>query len=286
MHAEFRSSRIPEAATAFARPSRPSHASPRATDDGTGGRLTAGVSSPACASGLAPLSGVSRPRSAGLRRTAHRHPDPRRRPPRIRPRRRRLHRRHRPRPTSSSRPIRIRSTDGFVRCRMLHPGVRPTAYAGPRRRRLRPHRPERRAAHHSAQRAPTGSFKYRRLHHAAHAGALVFDLYKSRSPRPRRRDHPRARRLPHARRPLGVATRVRAGRERDLFEHQFQVVLRRRGGRIQSRRQRRRRQRALAHRGFAYPHAGRQTGTLEAVDLSDKDGALVCLVQVHVRFGG
>ena len=81
-------------------------------------------------------------------------------------------------------------------------------------------------------------------------------------------------------------TRVRAaGRERNLFEHQFQVVLRRRGGRIQS-------QHHVAagsgrwHTSFAYPHAGRQTGTLEAVDLSEKDGALVCLVQVRVRFGG
>jgi hypothetical protein len=30
----------------------------------------------------------------------------------------------------------------------------------------------------------------------------------------------------------------------------------------------------------------RQTGTLEAVALSAKDGTLDCLVQVRVRFGG
>ena len=32
--------------------------------------------------------------------------------------------------------------------------------------------------------------------------------------------------------------------------------------------------------------AARQTGTLEAVALSAKDGTLDCLVQVRVRFGG
>ena len=80
-------------------------------------------------------------------------------------------------------------------------------------------------------------------------------------------------------------TRVHAaGRERNLFEHQFQVAPRRRGGRIQS-------QHHVAADSARTPAvatrtAGRQTGTLEAVDLSEKDGALVCLVQVRVRFGG
>ena len=37
---------------------------------------------------------------------------------------------------------------------------------------------------------------------------------------------------------------------------------------------------------FGYRSVARQTGTLEAVALSAKDGTLDCLVQVRVRFGG
>ena len=37
---------------------------------------------------------------------------------------------------------------------------------------------------------------------------------------------------------------------------------------------------------FRYPRRRRQTGTLEAVALSAKDGSLDCLTQVRVRLGG
>ena len=76
-----------------------------------------------------------------------------------------------------------------------------------------------------------------------------------------------------------------AGRERDLFEHSLIVRLRRAGGRVHTERA------ATAANGrwstrFRYPRTRRQTGTLEAVALSAKDGTLDCLTQVRVRFGG
>jgi hypothetical protein len=76
-----------------------------------------------------------------------------------------------------------------------------------------------------------------------------------------------------------------SGHERNVFEHQFQVVLRRRRGRIH------RQKHVSAFNGrwmtdFSYRHVPRQTGTLEAVELSAKDGSLACLVQVRVRLGG
>jgi hypothetical protein len=76
-----------------------------------------------------------------------------------------------------------------------------------------------------------------------------------------------------------------AGRERQLFEHALVVRLRRKGGRIH----RQRPETAFLGRwmtSFGYPAARRQTGTLEAVALSAKDGTLECLVQVRVRMGG
>lgn len=75
------------------------------------------------------------------------------------------------------------------------------------------------------------------------------------------------------------------GRERNLFEHSLVVRLRRNGGRIH----RQKAETAFARRwttNFTYPRARRQTGTLEAVALSAKDGTLDCLVQVRVRMGG
>ena len=75
------------------------------------------------------------------------------------------------------------------------------------------------------------------------------------------------------------------GRERNLFEHSLVVRLRRSGGRIH----RQKAETAFARRwttDFTYPPARRQTGTLEAVALSAKDGTLDCLVQVRVRMGG
>jgi hypothetical protein len=76
-----------------------------------------------------------------------------------------------------------------------------------------------------------------------------------------------------------------SGRERNLFEHSFVVRLRRHGGRIH-----RQKPETAANRrwstSFGYGGVARQTGTLEAVALSAKDGALDCLVQVRVRLGG
>lgn len=115
---------------------------------------------------------------------------------------------------------------------------------------------------------------------------LVLDLYKARPPSDaaeitrgrggclRLTDHAVTRRHVDA-----------EGRERNLFEHSLVVRLRRSGGRIH-------RQKAetafqqMWSTSFDYPPARRQTGTLEAVALSAKDGTLDCLVQVRVRMGG
>lgn len=74
---------------------------------------------------------------------------------------------------------------------------------------------------------------------------------------------------------------VAAGRERDLFEHMFQIGLRKANGRVA---------RAVGvaafagawSRTFTYTVARRQAGTLEVVDLSEKDGSLACIAQVRV----
>jgi hypothetical protein len=176
-------------------------------------------------------------------------------------------------------------TDGFVRIRLIHPGVKNAAM------------PER-ADGVFARIAQSGSrltirlsgadrqFKY--LFYAVQHGPerVVFDLFKSRPPSDDAEiTRGRGGCLTFTGHSVSK-TRVRAaGHERNLFEHQFQVVLRRRGGRIQ------RQHHVVAdsgrwHTSFTYPHTGRQTGTLEAVDLSEKDGTLACLVQVRVRFGG
>jgi hypothetical protein len=115
---------------------------------------------------------------------------------------------------------------------------------------------------------------------------LVLDLYKARPPTDaaeilrgrggclRLTSHAVTRRHVNA-----------EGRERNLFEASLVVRLRRSGGRVH-------RQRAeTAFNGrwstsFDYPAARRQTGTLEAVAFSAKDGTLDCLVQVRVRMGG
>ena len=81
---------------------------------------------------------------------------------------------------------------------------------------------------------------------------------------------------------VGAGTAFAAGRERDIFEHMFQVGVRNADGRLV---------RAVGvtssagawSRTFSYSVAGPQAGTLEAVDLSEKDGALSCIVQVRVH---
>ena len=175
--------------------------------------------------------------------------------------------------------------DGFVRLPMMHPGIRSTASpvraegvfarigqsAGRITIRLTGHDRRFKYVGYNAQHTPE---------------RLVIDLYKSRPPGP-------AAEITRGRGgclTLGshtvTRTRVTAsGRERDLFEHSLVVRLRRAGGRIH----RQRGETAVARRwstDFGYRRVARQTGTLEAVALSAKDGTLDCLVQVRVRFGG
>jgi hypothetical protein len=115
---------------------------------------------------------------------------------------------------------------------------------------------------------------------------LVLDLFKARPPTDaaeilrgrggclRLTDHTVTRRHVDA-----------EGTERNLFEHSLVVRLRRGNGRIH----RQKAETAFMRRwttSFDYPAASRQSGTLEAVALSAKDGTLDCLVQVRVRMGG
>jgi hypothetical protein len=115
---------------------------------------------------------------------------------------------------------------------------------------------------------------------------LVLDLYKARPPSDAAeilRGRGGCLRLT-----AHTVTRNRVtaeGRERNLFEASLVVRLRRNGGRIH----RQKAETAFMRRwetDFTYPPARRQTGTLEAVALSAKDGTLDCLVQVRVRMGG
>lgn len=72
-----------------------------------------------------------------------------------------------------------------------------------------------------------------------------------------------------------------SGLERNLFEHEFQLIVRGSHGRV------------LGHKSVSaasgrwssrlhYRNRHRQRATLEAVDLSAKDGALACIAQVRV----
>lgn len=80
---------------------------------------------------------------------------------------------------------------------------------------------------------------------------------------------------------VGPGTASAAGEEHGIFEHMFQVTLRNRAGRVV---------RTVGvssvggnwARSFSYTVGIRQAGTLEAVDLSEKDGSLVCIAQVRV----
>jgi hypothetical protein len=175
--------------------------------------------------------------------------------------------------------------DGFVRIRLLHPGVKTTAMP------IRAEGVFARIAQSGGRitirlSATDRRFKYLFYVDQHSPERLVMDVYKSRPPSDAAEiTHGRGGCLTLTSHSV-TSTRVRAaGRERGVFEHQFQVILRRRGGRIQ------REKHVVAaggrwHTSFTYPHAGRQTGTLEAVELSAKDGTLACLVQVRVRFGG
>jgi hypothetical protein len=175
--------------------------------------------------------------------------------------------------------------DGFVRLALMHPGVKSTASP------VRSHGVFARIGQAGGRLTirVTGTdrrFKYL-FYTAQHTPErLIMDLYKSRPPSDAAEiTRGRGACLTLSRHTV-TRKRVKAGgRERDLFEHMFLVRLRRHGGRVHK-------QVAVTAAGgrwsvnFAYRHAKRQTGTLEAVDFSAKDGALDCLVQIRVRLGG
>jgi hypothetical protein len=175
--------------------------------------------------------------------------------------------------------------DGFVRLPMVHPGIKTTATPV-------------RAEGVFARIAQGGSritirltgtdrrFKYVGYTVQHTPERLIIDLYKSRPPRA---DAEITRGRGGCLTFTGHSvTRKRvkaAGRERNLFEHSLVLRLRRTGGGIH----RQKAETAFQRRwstNFTYRPAKRQTGTLEAVALSAKDGTLDCLVQVRVRFGG
>jgi len=175
--------------------------------------------------------------------------------------------------------------DGFVRLPMMHPDVTTTAI---------PVRAEGvfarigQGADRITIRVTGRDHRFKYVGYAAQhtPERLVIDLYKSRPPTA-------AAEITRGRGgclTLGShsVTRTRvmaAGRERQLFEHSLVVRLRRSGGRVH----RQKAEIAVRRRwstDFGYRRVARQTGTLEAVALSAKDGTLDCLVQVRVRFGG
>jgi hypothetical protein len=175
--------------------------------------------------------------------------------------------------------------DGFVRLPMMHPGIRTTAAP------VRAQGVFARIAQGAGRITIRLTGRDRRFKYigyfAQHSPErLVMDLYKSRPPS----DDAEITRGRGGCLTLTshtvTSSRVRAsGRERDLFEHSLVARLRRKGGRIH----RQKAETAPNRRwstNFTYRSIARQTGTLEAVALSAKDGTLDCLVQVRVRFGG
>ena len=176
--------------------------------------------------------------------------------------------------------------DGFVRLPLTRRGVRTTAAP------VRDHGVFARIAQTSGRRITirlTGTdrrFKYVEYFAQRSPERLVLDLYKARPPSDAAqitRGRGGCLRLTaHA----VTRDRVTAeGRERDLFEHSLVVRLRRNSGRIHRQKAETAFMRAWST-DFTYSPAQRQTGTLEAVALSAKDGTLDCLVQVRVRMGG
>ena len=175
--------------------------------------------------------------------------------------------------------------DGFVRLPLTHSGVRTTAA------RVRKHGVFARIGHVSGRITIRLSGAHRRFKYVGYFALhtperLVIDLYKSHPPS----DAAEITRGRGGCLTLGSHSVTRthvtaAGRERDLFEHSLVVRLRRTGGAIHRQKAETAPNRRWSTR-FAYPPAPRQTGTLEALALSAKDGTLDCLVQVRVRFGG
>jgi hypothetical protein len=128
------------------------------------------------------------------------------------------------------------------------------------------------------------TFKYLGYRLLRRPERLVVELWKSRPPaRPMRTARDGCLSLSRwAAKPRTVSV---AGFERNLFEHMFLVQLRNARGSVVGRR-------GVAAAGgrwstkVAYRVSRRQAGTLEAVDLSEGDGSLVCLAQVTVTLRG
>jgi len=174
--------------------------------------------------------------------------------------------------------------DGEVRLPLRHPGVRTVAA---------PVTAEGVTVQNAQQanrisirlRGTERRFKYVHYRAARSPQRLVVDLYESAPPGPAAEIRVGEGRCLTLRRAGIEGRRLRAaGRERRLFEHALAVGLRGEDGRVEA-------QRAVqAARGrwrarFRIPELPRQTGTLEAVAFSAKDGTLDCLVQRRVRFG-
>jgi len=175
--------------------------------------------------------------------------------------------------------------DGFVRLPMIRPGVQTTAAP------VREHGVFARIGQAGGRITIRLSGADRRFKYMGYAAQhaperLVIDLYKSRPPSDDAEiTRGRGGCLTLTSHSVTSDRVTAAGRERNLFEHSFVVRLRRHGGRIH----RQKPDTAASRRWsttFAYRDVARQTGTLEAVALSAKDGSLDCLVQVRVRFGG
>jgi len=129
--------------------------------------------------------------------------------------------------------------------------------------------------------ARRGRFKY--LAYAVVAGdRIVIDLWKSAPPSPAAEIHRgRGGCLTLDSAYVAAGTASASGRERNLFESQFQVVIRGGDGHVLARHH----VHAVAGHWstrLAYRVSRRQAGTLEAVDFSAADGALDCLAQLRV----
>jgi hypothetical protein len=176
--------------------------------------------------------------------------------------------------------------DGFVRLPLTRAGVRTTADP------VRAHGVFARIAQTSGRKITirlTGAdrrFKYAGYVAQHTPERLVIDLYKARPPGDAAEIETGRNGCLRLNSHQVTRTHVNAaGRERNLFEHSLVVRLRRNDGRIHRQKAETAFQR-MWDTSFDYPQIARQTGTLEAVALSAKDGTLDCLVQVRVRMGG
>jgi Immunoglobulin-like domain of bacterial spore germination len=112
---------------------------------------------------------------------------------------------------------------------------------------------------------------------------LVVDLWKARPPSPSAEfvSAPQGGCLTLDNFTAAPGLLTARGTETDLFEHMFQANVRNRHGRVI-------RSRSVTatgghwHKSLPYDVSRQQAGTLEAVDLSEQDGSLACIVQVRV----